>query len=295
MKFKFMPSDDHLQRFIFEEADVRGEMVQLDTSLSTILSQQKYPPSVANLLAEALTAVTLLSGTIKFQGSLILQIRGDGLVPLLVAQATHKKTIRGTAHWRDEIKNHEFKDLVGNNTQLSISILNDGSEPYQGIIALDSTNLMEALENYFQLSEQLPTRLWLAVHGQKAKGMLLQKIPSKSLDDEKWEHINHLANTLTPEELLELSNEEMLTRLFYEENIRIYDQEPVSFRCNCSKSLSENILKLLGKAELEEILEEQGVVEVNCEFCSKTYTFDPIDVQTLFMDQTISKSNPSIQ
>jgi molecular chaperone Hsp33 len=277
-----MVDQDNLRRFIFEDIGIRGELVRLDASWQAVLERHAYPDTVRELLGQALAAVVLLSATVKFEGALILQAQGDGPLHTVVAQATHRRTLRGLARW------HEDQPLAGNRLdqllgagRLVLTLQNDDAEPYQGIVGLEGDNLAEAIENYFTRSEQLATRLWLAADGERAVGLFLQELPTFGDSQEDWQRVSLLAGTVTERELLLLSGEELLYRLFSEEAVRLFEPEPVSFRCTCSRERVESVLRSMGREELEEGLQQQGELDVNCEFCNRRYRFDAVDVQAL--------------
>lgn len=274
---------DVLSRFIFERTHVRGELVHLDATWRAILERRDYPEPVRELLGQAMAAAALLITTIKFTGSLILQIQGDGPVSLIVVQAKHDRTLRGLAHWTDPVLPGPLAQLVGD-ARLAITIDQGGDrERYQGIVALNTEEtLAHALEEYFARSEQLATRLWLVANDERAAGMLLQALPGETDDADAWNRTVQLADTLSREELLELPQREVLRRLFHEEDVRLFEPEPVSFRCSCSRERIETVLRGLGYDEVQSIIAEQGRVSVDCEFCNQNYLFDAVDVEKLF-------------
>ncbi len=274
---------DCLHRFIFEHTDVRGELVHLDASWRAVLERQAYPPAVRDLLGEALAAVALLSATIKIDGSLQLQVRGDGPVSLLLVDATAQGTLRGLAHWKGEVADGPLGAQVGAQARLSMTIdPGEGRERYQGLVLVERDTLAATLEDYFRRSEQLQTRLWLAADAQRAGGMLLQRLPGAAPEDEQWNREVLLGDTLTGEELLQLTARELLHRLFHEEDVRLFEPEPLSFRCSCAPERIETMLRGLGYDEVRDILEEQGRVSVNCEFCRQEYVYDAVDIERLF-------------
>ena len=283
-----MVDNDRLFRFIIENTHVRGEMVHLDASWQAVLQRADYPPSVRTILGEALAACALLSATIKYEGSLILQIRGDGPLHLLVVQASADNTLRGIARWHDEVPASGLKNIFGNG-QLVITIEppknKTGAESYQGIVALDGDKLGHAIENYFRQSEQLNTRLWLAADAQTCGGFLLQELPGAIPDSDAWPRATQLADTLTTDEILHLPATDVLHRLFHEEDVRLFDSEPFSFRCQCSRERIDAILLSLGTDESHEILQEQGNISIDCEFCNAHYEYDAVDVDALFTGQ----------
>jgi molecular chaperone Hsp33 len=284
-----MLDNDRLYRFIIENTPVRGELVHLNATWQAILERSDYPENVRNLLGEAMAACALLAATIKFDGSLILQIRGDGPLHLLVAQATADGTLRGVARWHDEVPAHDLQAIFGNG-QMVITIEPAQGDPYQGIIALQGERLKDAIENYFTRSEQLKTVLWLASNEQACAGFLLQEMPGYDEDDDAWARAHHLAATLTAEEMLQLPTTELLHRLFHEDDVRLFEPEPVSFRCSCSRDRISSMLLSLGPKEVQDILQEQGKIKVDCEFCNAHYEFDSVDVEALFA----SSNQPSV-
>ncbi|MBP1148399.1 MULTISPECIES: Hsp33 family molecular chaperone HslO [Methylocaldum] len=279
-----MSEFDSFQRFLFEDLGIRGELVRLDASWQAVLERHPYPPAVSSQLGQALAAVLLLSATIKFKGSLILQAQGHGPLNTLVAQATHQRTIRGLAHWRGEVTGETLSDIYGPG-HLVLTVQNEDSEPYQGIVALEGDDLAGAIETYFSRSEQLATRLWLAADEQRAAGLLIQELPAKQRDRDDWTRVEYLADTVTEGELLNLPSQELLYRLFNEESVRLFDSEPISFRCGCSRERIESVLLTLGNHEVESILEQEDSVEVGCEFCNRRYHFDRVDIGGLFTNE----------
>jgi len=283
-----MPDNDLLHRFLIENTLVRGEIVHLNATWKAILERQEYPLTVREILGEAFAACALLSATIKFNGSLILQIRGDGPLHLLVVQATSQGTLRGLARWNGDVPNTNLQKIFGNG-QMVITIEPSDSEPYQGIIDLQGEQIKDAIENYFMQSEQLNTRLWLASDENSCSGFLLQELPApettpSNLGQEHldWEHAEHLANTLRKDELLSLSTLEILHRLFHEDDIRLFEPELLSFRCGCSTEKIEQVILSLGIEEARSIIAEQNEIKVDCEFCNAEYRLDNIDIEKLF-------------
>ncbi len=273
---------DCLHRFVFERTDVRGELVRLDASWRAVLDRQEYPDAVRQLLGQALAAVTLLSATIKFDGFLHLQLSGEGPVELLLVEVTAQRTVRGLARWSGEVPAAPL-DAPAANAALTLTIDSGGGrERYQGLVAVEGDNLAATLEDYFRQSEQLDTRLWLAADAQRAAGMLLQRLPGATPDADAWNRDVVLGETVTDPELLQLPARELVRRLFHEEDLRLFEPEPVSFRCPCSRERIETVLRGLGYAEVRDILEEQGEVSVTCEFCSQSHAFDAVDVERLF-------------
>ena len=306
-------SHDQLHRFIFDDSDIRGEIVTLAQSLSDAFAHQDYPAPIKQLLGEFLTATSLLSRTLKFDGSLTLQARGDGDLPLIMAEINHQKKIRCVAqvNTTEGLANRSLTSLLGKGV-LSIIIDPDKGERYQGIVALEGENLSQCLETYFLQSEQLPTKIWLsstsdnegASEGRSesakkdikgniqtiASGLLLQKLPqqlaSAEENEDTWETQGHLASTVSSEELLTLDHKTLLTRLFHERGVRVFDAEPIAFSCSCSKERTNQTLIQLGQPTLQEIIEEEGEVLVDCHFCGFQYIYKDKDIKELFTPET---------
>ena len=275
-----MQNNDTLQRFLFENSHVRGIFIHLGNSYQTALNRYEYPTIVAEQLGQALVASALLSATIKFEGSLIMQTQSNGLINMLVAQCNHERHIRGLARWQAHLLPDQPSNPYGEG-HMTITIDNKTDERYQGIVDLAGGSLARAIENYFKQSEQIQTHIWLAADEQQAVGMLLQHLPGKEPDQDIWNRIETLGTTLTREEMLSLSTEEVLHRLFHEEEVRLFEDEPVSFRCSCSRDKVANMLRALGTDEVHDILKEEEKISVGCEFCNQQYEFDAVDAEEL--------------
>lgn len=277
-----MTERDTLHRFIIERTHVRGEWVHLDATWQAVLERADYPAPVRAVLGEAMAAVALLAATIKFDGSLILQITGDGPISMLVVQASGQRSLRGLAHWREAVPSGSLMQKFGDGRIVITIDPGEGKERYQGIVGLQGENLGEALREYFERSEQLPTRLWLSADDRCAAGLLLQSLPGEDSDPDAWNRAVTLAETVRPEELRALDAVQILHRLYHEEDVRLFGREPVSFRCGCSRERVEEMIRGLGAQEAQSILEDEGLIGVTCEFCNARYEFDLVDVEQLF-------------
>lgn len=277
-----MSEHDTLRRFIFETLPVQGRHVHLDASWRAALERQDYPAPVRGLLGEAMAAAALLSATLKFDGNITLQIQGSGPVHLLVVQCTSELNLRGLARWNGELTPLSFRELIGDG-RLVMTIEQHGkAERYQSIVPLEGETLSASLESYFARSEQLATRLWLTAGDASASGFLLQMLPDKQGDSDAWQHVTVLSDTLKQAELTGLSAQEILHRLYNEDDVRLFDGAPVAFRCQCSRERIEDTLRGLGHDEVQSILKEQGRIDVDCEFCGRRYSFDAVDAESLF-------------
>lgn len=278
-----MQEKDVLRRFLFDGIAIRGEWVNLTESWQAAKHYHQYPDNVMQQLGESLVAATLLSATIKFDGNLILQAQGNGPLKSLVAQSTNDREIRGWARCEGNPSGNDLSDLLGEG-RMALTIEPQQGEPYQGIVPLVGERLEHAVETYFSQSEQLKTRLWLFANEHQAAGLLLQELPQSQDEEtlENWTRIEALANTIRKDEILTLPCTEVLHRLFNEEPLRLFAPEQVHFKCRCSAQKVESTLQSLGKETLETILQEQGKISVDCEFCSKQYQFDQVDIERFF-------------
>ncbi|MBJ6136481.1 Hsp33 family molecular chaperone HslO [Marinobacter litoralis] len=283
-----MASRDQFQRFIFEHSQVRGAWVQLGDSYNEITGQAPYPDAIRDLLGETLVASVLLSSTLKFEGTVALQAAGEGALRTLMAECSHDRNIRGLARFDEQaMTGGTLNEMLGGG-RMAITITPDKGQRYQGVVPREAETLSGCLEEYFERSEQLATSLFLFANEGTAAGLLLQRLPGHTEeDDELWSRVNHLASTVKAEELLELDSETLLHRLFNEETVRLFDPEPVAFRCNCSRERTLGALESIGKEECYSILEEQGSIEMDCQFCHANYRFDRNDIDHLFTGHTL--------
>jgi molecular chaperone Hsp33 len=288
------PRNDSLYRFVVEGCNVRGELVYLDESWRELAGRHDYPPAVRRILGEAVSAAALLSATIKFDGALSIQANGDGGLRLLIAEATASGTVRGLARWKGELESALLPELLGNG-RLAITIdPGAGRERYQGIVELNGESLSQSLHGYFSHSEQLPTRLWLAVAEERVAGLLLQRVPDEHEDSswmdaaaisrDAWRQTVEHADALHSSELLELGIAELLARINGDRAVRLYRGENWRFLCSCSREKVAEVLRALGRDDLESLIEQRERVNVDCEFCNAVFDFDAIDVAQLFIE-----------
>lgn len=276
---------DASQRFLFADADIRGESVVLDTALQQVLARHDYSATVRALLGEFAAAVVLISNNLKYRGRITLQARSSESLSLVMVECTSDLQIRGIARGQLDAVAAAPLDLLRGG-QLVITMEREQNQRYQGIVALDSGSLAGALEDYFQQSEQLHTRFWLAATTERAAGMMLQQLPaqrrqSAEAREDQWQTACVLADTVTPTEQLELPPATLLHRLFHETPVRIFEPRPVMFGCPCSRERSLNALSLLPEAEQAELLAEQGCITMDCEICGAQYRFVQTDIPAL--------------
>jgi molecular chaperone Hsp33 len=278
---------DARRRFLIESCDVRGDLVRLGQSRREATANTDYPPVIDRLLGEAFVSAVLLAGTIKFDGRMTFQVRGDGAIHLLVVQVAADASYRGLARWSHvPADDASLVECFGEDARLTITIeARAGVEPYQGIVPLEGDNLADAIAAYFRSSEQLPTELTLEVDSEAASGLLLQRVPAAAdpeSADEGWARATLLAGTLESRELSSVAPDTLLRRLYHQEDVRLLEAREPRFHCSCSRNRTDGMLTGLGQAEVESILEERGNVEIICEFCDAAYRYDAVDVGALF-------------
>ena len=290
---------DILQKFVFEDAFVRGELVDLSDTWKQVQARRAYPPAVRTILGEMLSAAALLSANLKFNGAIVMQIHGDGPLRLLVVECDAELNLRATAKMAEDAQiadDATLAQLVNAHGHGRFVITLDpkdklpGQQAYQGIVPLDGESVAAVIENYMLRSEQLDTKLWLAADDQVSRGLLLQKLPhdggllpaGSHPDLETWDRTVMLASTLTREELLTTDVATLMRRLFWEETIRVFDPQQPHFQCNCTREKVGNMLKMLGREEVDAALAELGKLAVDCDFCGQHYEFDQVDCAQLF-------------
>ena len=280
---------DLIHRFTLANDQLRGEIVTLKQTYADATVQQNLPPAVQQLLGEFLAAAALLGEILKFSGTLTLQVRGDGLVPLIMAEATSEQTLRGVAKIGEGVLSSEFSsatfsEIVGNGV-LTLTIDPVQGQRYQGIVPIDGANLAACLSHYFSQSEQLSTRLWLSADLDVAGGVFLQQLPAAANAQntpELWHTAVQLAATVKHQELAELPHATVLYRLFHELEVKLFAPKSMRFVCSCTRARSANALVALGEADAFELLKEVGVVSMDCEFCGANYSFNEADLLDLF-------------
>jgi len=287
---------DSLQRFVFENSAVRGNLVNLTQTLNLALNQQQLPKGLRKALGELMAASALLAATLKMNGALVMQIQSTGTLKLLVVECTtitgEAFKMRATAKWSDEINDEQDLFELVEHAQFMITLdPKEGGQAYQGIVPLEGSSISAALENYMLRSEQIDTRIFLSCDGDSAAGMLIQKLPETmnqltlDRDEDTWARVGHLASTVTDDELLHLPTETLLTRLFHQEDVRLFEPTATEFFCSCSRDSVSNMLRMLGDEEILSIIEERGNIEVNCDFCNALYNFDKVDAAQLLVSE----------
>lgn len=293
---------DYLKKFLLEDRSVRIESVSITDAWHTAQAHHDYPAVVSALLGQLVAASTLLAANLKFDGSLLLQLQGDGAIALMVAECRADMSLRATVKLRDRPVDPEgdLQSLLNPGGSAKFIVVLDppkdtpGRQAYQGIVPLEGDTIAQALEQYMLRSEQLHTRIWLEANTQCCVGLLLQRLPlqgglmqaEKDTAEESWGRAVHLAETLSSTEMISTPQDLLLHRLFWEETLLTFEPRAVTWKCSCTRDRVADMLKMLGQPEVESILLEQGKVEVSCEFCGKPYLFDAIDTDSLFQQIT---------
>jgi molecular chaperone Hsp33 len=273
---------DSIQKFIFNDANVRGEIIHLDDSFTQIIKQHDYPKDISLLLGELLAASVLLTNTLNFEGQLTIQFQGDAPLKMLVAKCNHLLQIRGVASWDEGSLPSELSKAF-NEGKLVITVEDFKTEQrYQSIVDSEAGNIAQAIEGYFQQSAQLDTKIWLSSSAEKISGLLLQKLPDVKDQKDQWQHLTTLANTIKTNELDSLDNITLIKKLFFEEDIKLFNEQEIKFYCPCSIEKMQNAILLAGEKEAKEILSTNDFIEVVCEYCSNSYEFNGDDVNQLF-------------
>ena len=272
-------------RFIFDDMPIRGMHIRLEKVWHHIVNQKNYPVAIRRALGELLAAGSLLSANLKNEGTLIVQVQGQGRLKMLVVEATSENTVRATARWDEtaEIRDDEsLTALLGENSVFVLTHQPKDADPWQGVVPLEGDSIAQMLVNYMKRSEQLDTYITLAADDQAAGALLLQRLPEEELDDAAWEHVTTLAQTLTPQELTGLDAHHALYRLYHETPPRVFEPEAIEFACTCSRGKVSDMLLMLGGQEVGGVVAEQGSIQIDCDFCHSKYVFDETDVNALF-------------
>ncbi|CAH8191067.1 MULTISPECIES: Hsp33 family molecular chaperone HslO [Vibrio] len=279
-----------LNRYLFKDLSVRGELVQLDKVYQEIISSKEYPAPVQKLLGELMVATTLLTATLKFEGSITMQLQGNGPVSLAVINGDNEQKVRGVARWEGDIADDADLHTLMGKGHLVITIEPKQGERYQGVVGLEGANLVEVLEGYFIRSEQLKTRLWIRIGEHEGKahaaGMLLQTMPDGTGTPDDFEHLEQLTNTVKNEELFTLPANDLLYRLYNQEKVQLFDPQPVEFHCGCSRERSGAAIITIGQDEINDILATEGSVSLHCDYCGTNYSFDQAEITELYRQAT---------
>lgn len=286
-------NQDLLHRYLFDKHHVRGELVQVNESFNAMLENHNYPEVVKKVLGELLSATCLLTATLKFEGDISVQLQGDGPLQYAVVNGNHEQKMRAVARFNDQVQGETIQDLFGKGYMV-ITISPLGGEKYQGVAPLDHPTLAQCIEHYFETSEQLSTRVWLATslteQDNKAAGMLLQVLPVEDKAEQDFQHLEALTATIKDEEMLDLPAEQVLVRLYHEDNPQLFAPQPVCYECGCSREKTADAILKLSHEDANALIEERGNIEIICQFCLTQYLFDAVDVDALFNNASENSS-----
>ena len=287
-----MSVQDQLHRYLFENVAVRGELVNVSHTWQDIIRNHDYAEPVKTLLGELLVATSLLTATLKFDGDITVQLQGDGPLTLAVINGNNRQELRGVARVKEDAEiasGSTLKEMVGNG-YLVITITPEKGERYQGVVGLEADTLAGCLEDYFMRSEQLPTRLFIRTNEQGAAGILLQVLPAQDTSQDDFNHLAMLTETVKAEELITLPANDVLWRLYHQEEATVYDPLPVMFKCTCSRQRCGEVLKTLPESEVDEILAEDGKIDMHCDYCGTHYVYDAVDIAAI-RNESVSDSD----
>ncbi len=284
-----MSSRDIVLPFVFDGLPVRGALVQIEGAWQRMLQGHEYPQPVVEVLGHAATASSLLAQSLKFDGSVTLQISSDGPMRMLVMQSTDDLDIRGMAIAQDISPDTTFAELA-RGARCAVTIDAGAMDrPYQGIVEVSPESLAASLESYYAQSVQIPSHLALITSESFCGGILLQQMPGEGeASEDDWRRLGYLVATLRATDLVEGATPGLLHRLFAEDDVRVFKSRPVRFHCRCSQSRVEEVLRLLGENETRAALLENGQVDVTCEYCGRVRSFDPVDVSRVFSGQVLT-------
>ncbi len=277
---------DHVVPFVFESIPVRGEIIHLARSWRRMLRDHDYEPAIRETLGHAAAATGLIAQSLKFDGAVTMQIQGSGDLRMLVMQCTSKLELRGMVTTSPEVTATSFEGLM-EKAHCAITV-DAGERPYQGIVEVNRESLAASLENYFERSVQVPSHVVLVCNDDMAGGLLLQQMPGHPIDVDDWNRLGFLAATLTTGDFPDVSGLDLIRKLFNEDDVRVFDEKPVVFRCRCTQRRAEDVLRMLGPEETSAALREEGTIRIRCEYCGRRREFDEVDISRLFADNVVT-------
>ena len=280
---------DAVRRYLCDDApDARLITVRLGKTKDEMLDHQRMPLILKSLCEELVAATCVLSHMLKFDGEMIVQIKGSGPVTMMVAECSSEGRVRSTAQWNDLTDTASFRELFGTG-YLAVTIDPKQGERYQGIVPLESDSIEECINHYFENSEQLDTKLWLSSGEKSVGGLLIQRVPEEGgqafLENSNWQTLATLADTITKKELSSEAGPLLIYKLFHELNPRGLDPWDIHFGCSCSRERSARAIRALGEKEVKQLFLEQPSLQVDCHFCGQVYQYDYTDLEWLLSDQ----------
>lgn len=278
--------EDQVVPFVFDRLPVRGEIISLTRSWRRMLENHAYEPIVQDTLGHAAAATGLIAQSLKFDGAVTLQVQGRGDLRMLVMQCSSELELRGLATPAPDVTATTFDELM-QSAHCAITI-DAGERPYQGIVEINRASFAKSLEHYFARSVQIPSHVALVSSARQSGGLLLQQMPGERIDEDDWHRLGLLADTLALRDFARGSGLDLIGRLFAEDDVRVFTGRPVTFHCRCSRRRTEDVLRMLGREEVESALEEQGRLDVTCEYCGRRRSFDAVDASRLFAENVVA-------
>ncbi len=285
-------SNNSIQRFLFKELNIRGQVIQLNEAWQLMIKDRHYPEAIRQLLGKLTAFSVIMANGMKHTGKITLQVQGSGPITLLVVEVTHDFKIRGVAKTNKTIQEQLSLDELLGDGQILVTLENTQTKHhFQSYVDRTGDSIEATFENFLSQSEQLPSKIWLAATDDALGGVLIQKMPeSDGLDSDGWDRIHSLTTTVTDEELTQLDSETLLHRLFHEETVELFEPQSINYECPEDKERVTNMLKSLGEEEVRKILEEQGEIVIHNEMCNFHIRFNQADLDELF-----AEDKPTVQ
>ena len=274
--------NDAVCSFLFEDLDIRGALVQLGSAWRGLYAGRNYAPATRQLLGEMTAVTALLGSQMKSPGRLSFQIQGHGAIRLMLVDCNEQLQLRGVAKAPEDLQPAPVPQLLGDGKLVLTLQDKSGSQPYQSMVPLEGETVAAIFENHLQQSAQQPARLWLSTDDVVACGLFLQKLPqADERDADGWNRVQILAATLQPGDLA-LPPKTLLSRLFPEEAVRLFTPRTASYHCPRDEAKVLDMLRALGREELQAIIVEHGAVVIHDDICNHEYRFGPDVIEQLF-------------
>lgn len=273
-----------IRRFLFKDLDIRGQHLSIDTAWQAMIQDRGYSKQVRQLFGELSALASMLANGMKHKGKLTMQVQGNGIVSLLLAEVTHDLQIRGMVRVNGAIEDDSSFDQILGEGQIVVTLYNAQTDhSFQSLIPRNPKGLIQTFEDYFAQSEQLDSKLWVSSTQENLSAMLVQKMPvSKSNDEEDWHRITALSNTITKSELCNLTAEQLLHRLFHEETVELFEENNIDYECHQDRVRFEKIIFDLGEQDARDLLQEQGEISIHNEICNEHLFFNEQDLDRIF-------------
>lgn len=279
-----------IQRFLFKDLDIRGQHLKINQAWLKMIENRGYPDSIIALLGELTAIAVMMANGMKNKGKVTLQVQGAGPIYLLVVEVTHDLKLRGVAKTNQTITTETTMDELLGDGQVMVTLENAQTQHFfQSFVPREGNTIAEVFETFFNQSEQLATRLWLGANAETIAGVMIQKLPgSHRQDQDGWQRVTSLSETLSTAELCACDSEELLHRLFHEETLELFEGKEIEYECPEDKERIEFILKSMGEEDVRKLLEEQGEIVIHNEICNYHLRFNEEEVNQMFKPKTVS-------